>query len=122
MIWYVAIGSAFGGVARYLVGTWLQRFPTFPWATLAVNLTGSFIIGWFMRYSMSHPVRPETRALIAVGICGGFTTFSAFTYESMMLLRDGQWIRAAGYVAGSVVLGLAAVFAGFAAGPTTTTT
>lgn len=118
MIWYVAIGSAVGGMARYLAGNWLQRFAAFPWGTLAVNVIGSFIIGWFIKYSVTHSVRPEMRALIAVGICGGFTTFSAFSYESVMLLREGQWIRAAAYVAGSVVLGLGAVFAGFAAGPT----
>ena len=117
MIWYVAIGSAVGGVARYLIGSWMQRFSTFPWGTLVVNVTGSFIIGWFARYAVAHSVRPEIRALIAVGICGGFTTFSAFSYESMALLREGQWLRAGAYVAGSVVLSLLAVFAGMAAGP-----
>ena len=117
MIWYVAIGSAVGGVARYLIGSGMQRFSTFPWGTLVVNVTGSFIIGWFARYAVAHSVRPEIRGLIAIGICGGFTTFSAFSYESMALLREGQWLRAGAYIAGSVVLSLLAVFAGMAAGP-----
>lgn len=116
MIWYVAIGSALGGMARYLVGSWLQRPSGFPWGTLAVNITGAFTIGWFMRYAMSGTVRPEIRAFVAVGLCGGFTTFSAFSYESMTMLRDGQWTRAAGYIAGSLILCIVAVFAGFAAG------
>jgi CrcB protein len=117
MIWYVAIGSAIGGVARYLIGSWMQRFSGFPWGTLAVNITGSFILGWFARYAVAHSVRPEIRAFIAVGICGGYTTFSAFSYESMSLLRDGHWLRAGTYITGSVVLSLLAVFAGMAAGP-----
>jgi CrcB protein len=117
MIWYVAIGSAVGGVARYLIGSWMQRVSTFPWGTLAVNIIGSFVIGWFAKYALAHSVRPEIRALIAVGICGGFTTFSAFSYESMALLREGQWLRAGAYVAGSVLLSLLAVVVGMAAGP-----
>jgi CrcB protein len=113
------MGSAFGGVARYLVGNWLPRPPGFPWGTLAVNITGSFVIGWFMRYSMSESARPELKALIGIGICGGYTTFSAFSYETMSMLRDGQWTRAGAYVGGSIVLSLVAVFSGFALGPDT---
>lgn len=116
MIWYIALGSALGGMARYLVGSWLQRSSSFPWGTLAVNITGSFLIGWFMRYTMGTSIRPETRAFVAVGLCGGYTTFSAFSFESMTMLREGQWTRAAAYVAGSIVLSLVAVFAGFALG------
>jgi CrcB protein len=120
MIWYVALGSALGGMARYLVGTWLQRFSSFPWNTLAINITGSLVIGWFMGYSMTTTVRPEVRAFIALGICGGFTTFSAFSFETMALMRQGHFGRAGVYVLGSVVLSLVAVFAGFATAPHTT--
>ena len=117
MIWYVAVGSAIGGMARYLVGSWAQRYSSYPWGTLAVNITGSFIIGWFASYALANSLRPEMRAFVAIGICGGFTTFSAFSHESMMMLRDGHWLRAGAYVAGSVILSLLAVLAGAAVGP-----
>jgi CrcB protein len=115
MIWYVALGSAIGGVARYLLGGFIQRdATTFPWGTLVVNVSGSFLLGLLMRYAVAAPIRAETRAFLTIGLCGGFTTFSTFSYEAVSLLRDGQWLRAGTYVGASVMLSLVAVLAGFA--------
>lgn len=115
LLLYVALGSALGGVARFVLGGWMQRASSgFPWGTLTINIVGSFVLGWVMRYALAVPMRPDTRTFLTVGICGGFTTFSTFSYETVMLLRDGQWLRAGSYVAASVLLGLAGVLAGFA--------
>ena len=118
MLWYIAVGSAIGGVGRYLVGGLVQRLVagTFPGGTLFVNLTGSFLLGLILRYAVETPaVTPELRALLTVGLCGGYTTFSTFSYETVALLEDGDWSRAALYVALSLGLSLLATFLGFAA-------
>ncbi len=114
MIWLVGLGSALGGMARFLVGGWLERSSTsFPWATLLINVTGSFLLGWIMRYSLSVPVRREVLVFLTIGVCGGYTTFSTFSYETLNLLRDAQYARAGGYALASMVLSLTAVLAGF---------
>ncbi len=118
MLWYVAIGSALGGVSRYLLGGWVQRLSggVFPMGTLLVNLSGSFLLGLIYRYAVdSTAVSAEMRILLTIGFCGGYTTFSTFSYETAKLLEDGDWTRAALYVGGSVLLSLAAMFTGFAA-------
>jgi fluoride exporter len=118
MLWYVAIGSAVGGVSRYLLGGFMQRVfaASFPVGTLVINVTGSALLGFILRYSLDTPsVTPETRALLAVGFCGGYTTFSTFSYETLTLLEDGDWRRAGLYVGLSVVASLVATFLGFAA-------
>ena len=118
MLWYIAVGSAIGGVGRYLLGGLVQRLAagTFPAGTLFVNLTGSFLLGLILRYAVETPgVTPELRALLTVGFCGGYTTFSTFSYETVALLEDGDWSRAALYVAASLGFSLAATFLGFAA-------
>jgi CrcB protein len=118
MLWYIAFGSALGGVSRYLVGGLIQRFldTTFPAGTLVVNVTGSFLLGVLLRYAMDTPtLTPELRAFLTIGFCGGYTTFSTFSYESVALLEEGDWIRAATYVTLSLVLSLVAVVLGFAA-------
>ena len=118
MLWYIAIGSAIGGVSRYLVGGLVQRLAagTFPAGTLLINVTGSFLLGAILRYGVeTTTLTPEVRALLTVGICGGYTTFSTFSYEAVALLEDGEWTRAALYVALSVGLSLLATFLGFAA-------
>lgn len=115
MVWYVAIGSAIGGVARFLLGTLVQERAggTFPTGTLLVNVTGSLLLGFFLRYALgSAAVSPETRALLTTGFCGGYTTFSTFSYETIALLEEGQHQRAALYIALSVVLSLAACLVG----------
>ena len=116
MLWYIAAGSALGGMSRYLVGGMVQRIldTTFPAGTLVVNLTGSFLLGLFLRYALETPtLTPEMRAFLTIGFCGGYTTFSTFSYETFALLEDGEWTRAATYVALSLLLALGATILGF---------
>jgi CrcB protein len=116
MLWYIAAGSALGGMSRYLVGGMVQRIldTTFPAGTLVVNLTGSFLLGLFLRYALETPtLTPELRAFLTIGFCGGYTTFSTFSYETFALLEDGEWTRAATYVALSLLLALGATILGF---------
>jgi CrcB protein len=118
MIWLVALGGALGSVSRFLLGPALQRAfdATFPVGTLFINITGSLILGFVMRLAVEGVnVTPEARAFIAVGFCGGFTTFSTFSFEAMRLLEDGEGWRAAMYVFASVLLSLAAAFVGLVA-------
>ncbi|MEP6687326.1 MAG: fluoride efflux transporter CrcB [Gemmatimonadales bacterium] len=118
MVWYIAVGSAIGGVSRYLVGGLTQRLMggTFPVGTLLINVTGSFLLGLILRYGVeTSTLTPEVRAFLTIGFCGGYTTFSTFSYETVALAEDGQWSRAALYVALSVGLSLVGTFLGFAA-------
>ena len=118
MLWYIAVGSAIGGVSRYLVGGLSQRLAggTFPVGTLLINVTGSFLLGLILRYGVeTTTLTPEVRAFLTVGFCGGYTTFSTFSYETVALAEDGQWTHAALYVALSVGLSLVATFVGFVA-------
>jgi fluoride exporter len=118
MLWYIAAGSAIGGMGRYLLGGAIQRLTaaTFPAGTLLINVTGSFLLGLILRYGVDTPtVTPEVRAFLTVGLCGGYTTFSTFSFEAMSLMEDGEWTRAGLYVALSVGLSLAATFLGIAA-------
>lgn len=116
MLWYVAAGSALGGVGRYLVSGAVQRLAgtAFPLGTLLVNLSGSFLLGLLLRHAVESPgLTPEMRAFLAVGFCGGYTTFSTFSYETLALLRQGEWSRAGLYAALSVALSLGATALGF---------
>jgi CrcB protein len=115
MVWYVALGSAVGGVARFLIGTLIQfrAGGTFPIGTLIVNVTGSLLMGFLLRYALGNAaVSPEVRALLTTGFCGGYTTFSTFSYETIALLEEGQHQRAALYMVLSLALSLAACLAG----------
>jgi CrcB protein len=117
MLLYVALGSAIGGVSRYLLGGLIQRVldTTFPAGTLLVNISGSFLLGAILRYAIDTPtLSPEVRALLTIGFCGGYTTFSTFSYETVALLEDGEWARAGLYVGASVVLSLVGVVLGLA--------
>ena len=117
MIFWIALGSALGGVGRYLFGGTIQRWTPgeFPLGTLAVNVTGSLILGFIVRYALETPaVSTETRAFLTIGFCGGFTTFSTFSYESAVLLQKGEWSRLALYTGLSMALTIAATLAGFA--------
>lgn len=118
MLWYIAAGSALGGVSRYLLGGVVQRMldTTFPAGTLVVNLTGSFLLGMFLRYALETPtLTPEIRAFLTIGFCGGYTTFSTFSYETVAMLEDGEWTRAGLYAGLSVLLALGATILGFLA-------
>jgi CrcB protein len=117
LIWYVAIGSALGGVARFWLGGFIQQRvgPSFPVGTLVINITGSFLLGVLMRYTLqSDVVSPELRTMLTTGFCGGYTTFSTFTYETAMLVEDGEYGRASLYVGASLVIALIGMFLGFA--------
>ena len=114
---YIALGSAAGGLARYLIGVAVQSRSTvgFPVATLLINVTGSLLLGFLIRYYVVSPdVSPEFRAMLTTGFCGGFTTFSAFSFETASLIEDGDYSRVALYIGLSVALSIAATFGGFA--------
>lgn len=116
MLWIVALGSAIGGAARYLVGTGTARLigPGLPVGTFVVNVTGSLAIGVLMRWSFDGQHSQALRTFLTIGVCGGYTTFSALSYETLSLAQDGAWGRAAVYAGGSLILGLAATAAGVA--------
>ena len=110
----VALGSAIGGVSRFALGSWiLRQYGSFiPWNTLAINVFGSVLIGLF-----ATAVRPAPwRQFLIVGICGGFTTFSSFSLETLNLFRDGHPGRSLAYIGLSVGVCLIGVWAGHLAG------
>jgi CrcB protein len=114
---YVAIGGAVGSGARYALTLLVQSRSdsTFPIATLLINISGSVFLGFLMRYGLEGTsVSPEVRLLLTTGFCGGYTTFSTFSYETARLLEDGEWSRGATYIAASVVVSLIGTFVGFA--------
>jgi CrcB protein len=114
----VAAGSAIGGCARYGVGLAVARRSAslFPWGTFLVNVTGCFAIGLFMAFTVERlPLDTRWRLLFAVGVCGGYTTFSSFAYETSKLVDGREYAFAAANVVGSALAGLAAVWIGGAA-------
>ena len=116
-VWAIALGAAVGGVARYYLSTAVQHRlgATFPWGTLLINVSGSLLLGFIIRYALATPsMSLELRALLTTGFCGGYTTFSTFSYETMALLEDGEWARAGVYITASVILSLIATFLGLA--------
>ena len=111
----VFAGSGVGGVARYGIQTWLLRlYPgIFPLGTFIVNLLGCFLIGLFYAICQKHNIfTPQWRLALTTGFCGGFTTFSTFAYENVFLLKAGNYSTPFLYITASVLLGIAAVFAG----------
>jgi CrcB protein len=112
----VALGAGIGGVLRYLVGVWFtQQFgPGFPFGTMFINVSGSFLIGLIVELSQTRAVgvTPLVRLLLATGVLGGYTTFSTFSYETFMLGSEGSPVLSLSYVAGSVGLGLVGFYAG----------
>lgn len=116
MLWYVAAGSALGGVLRFLMVPWAQRSfaAGFPGGTLVVNVVGSLVIGLVLRVAGEQgAISAEARVFLTVGLCGGFTTFSAFSAETMELLQTGQIGRAAIYITASILLCLLACLVGW---------
>jgi CrcB protein len=115
-VFAVAIGAALGGVARYVIGQiFAQRFgPGFPYGTLFINVTGSFLIGVVAELATSRAfgMTPLIRVFAATGLLGGYTTFSAFSLDALVLVSDGAALLAALYAAGSVALGVVAAYAG----------
>jgi CrcB protein len=111
---WVALGGALGSVGRYWAGVYVARWlgEAFPWGTLFINILGSFIIGFFATLTVADgpmPASANARLFVMAGICGGFTTFSAFSLQTLVLARNGHWDWAAGYVALSLLLCLIGV-------------
>lgn len=112
----VLAGSALGGLARFWLGIWsvVLLGPDFPWGTLAINVLGSFIIG--LAATALPMTSGDARALIMVGFCGGFTTFSSYSLQSFEMMQAQRWAAALGYMTGSAALCLAGTTAGWALG------
>ncbi len=111
----VFLGTGFGGVLRYAIGNIIKWNSTsFPWATFVVNIIGSFLIGIILAYSLKNEIfSTNYKLLLTTGICGGFTTFSALSAESLQLIKQGNWMLALAYIICSIVLGIAACGIGF---------
>src|SRR5690348_13938549 len=115
----VIAGGGTGALARYLIGLWFASvFGTaFPWGTLSINISGSFLIGLIATLADERLVLgPGVRLLLVVGVLGGYTTFSSFSLESFRLVEEGELLRMAAYVSASVVLAAVAVTAGVIVG------
>ncbi len=118
MIYFIVmLGGALGTLGRFLLSTYVATHfgETFPWGTLIINVTGSFVIGFFG--TLTDPdgallVRPETRTFFMIGICGGYTTFSSFSLQTLRLAQGGQWLNAGGNILASNVGCLVAVWLG----------
>jgi CrcB protein len=117
----VAVGGAMGSVARFWLASAMTALtgPRFPWGTLLINVLGSFVIGLVAGMTLT-PVRvamnPDIRIFLMTGVCGGFTTFSAFSLQTLELLQNGDVVPAFGYAIGSVVLCLIATYCGWLLG------
>lgn len=111
---FIAAGGALGALLRYGVSGWVYRFTSgdFPWGTIAVNLSGCFLIGFLWESAQRVTISPEIRSLIFIGFLGAFTTFSTFGLETVNLLRDGEIRQALNNILLSNISGIALVFAG----------
>jgi CrcB protein len=115
----VALGGAIGSVGRFwLTGVMMALTgPRFPWGTLLINVLGSFVIGLVAGLTLTTgriAMHPDVRIFLMTGICGGFTTFSAFSLQTLELLQSGDTVSAMGYAIGSVVLCVVATYGGWA--------
>lgn len=112
---YIALGGAIGASLRYLSLTYITRLMgfAFPYGTMTVNIAGSVLMGILAGYlAKTLPHSNELRAFLAVGVLGGFTTFSSFSLDAMTLIDDGMWHKAVIYVVVSVLLGISGLFLG----------
>jgi CrcB protein len=112
----VGLGGAVGSMARYLIASWVQPayWTGFPYGIFIVNVTGGFIMGALTEaMALKFNVSPELRAFLTTGILGGYTTFSTFSLEAGMLIERHAYSQAAFYIAGSALLSVVALFAGF---------
>jgi CrcB protein len=118
---WVTLGGGLGSAARFLASGWVaRRFgEAFPWGTLLVNVSGSFVIGLFAALTATEGrwlVAPAGRQFFMIGVLGGYTTFSSFSLQTLTLAQDGDWLRASGNVAASVAGCLVAVWVGWLLG------
>jgi fluoride exporter len=115
----VAVGGAIGSLARFWITLAMTALtgPQFPWGTLLINVLGSFVIGLVAGFTLV-PARvamhPDLRIFLMTGFCGGFTTFSSFSLQTLELMQAGELVQALGYVLGSVVLCILFTFGGWA--------
>ena len=113
-IFAVGVGGGLGALARYYIASWVQPAGTlFNWGIFAVNISGGLLMGMIVEAgALRLNLSPDMRAFLTVGILGGYTTFSTFSLDSALLLQRGEYLQAAAYVIGSVVLSILALFAG----------
>ncbi|WP_337872798.1 fluoride efflux transporter CrcB [Ignavibacterium sp.] len=110
---FVMAGAAFGGLLRYIVADLVQKNSKiiFPFGTLSVNIAGSFLIGLIIFILGEREIiTPEVRLFLTVGLCGGFTTFSTFSYETLMLFQEAEFLYAAINIVLNVVLSITAIY------------
>ena len=117
---WIALGGALGSVARAACADLVANLlgDSFPWAILIINIAGSFVIGFFATLTGvggRFLVAPDARQFVMVGVCGGFTTFSSFSWQTLNLLLDGDAVRAGANIVGSLTLCLLAVWLGYLA-------
>ena len=113
----VVLGGGIGAGGRYLLGSWLhqQLGNGFPWGTFAVDALGSLLIGVVFALAQTKAISPDTTLFLTVGVLGGFTTFSAFSFETLGLITNGDLAASLLNAAGQLSVGLLAVYLGFAA-------
>ena len=114
---WIFLGGGLGSIARFAASGFIARHfgETFPWGTLLVNVSGSFVIGFFATLTGTEGrwlVAPSARQFVMIGLCGGYTTFSSFSLETLALARDGEWFKAGANSVLSFVLCLIAVWLG----------
>ncbi len=111
---FIGLGGFLGSVLRYYMGLYIQERLQLDWptGTFAVNFLGCLLIGMLFILSERTSIDQETRLMLAVGFCGGLTTFSSFSFETLNLLRNGQFLAALSYVGFSLLFGLLGVWAG----------
>ncbi len=114
-IFWISLGAIVGANLRYFVAQYVARLlsPEFPYGTLVINITGSFVLGFFLVWTTERVLAdPHWRLLIAVGFCGGYTTYSSYAFETFALMEQGQWLASILNIAASNLLGLLAVVLG----------
>lgn len=115
----VVLGAGIGGGARYAIGGWIANnlSTSFPWHTLAINISGAFLLGLLMALSIDRGfISGSWRLFLGTGLLGGFTTFSTLSYESVSLIEQGLYVQGAGNMFGTAVIGILAAIAGLAVG------
>ncbi len=112
---WISLGAVLGANARYFLSRWTARHadPTFPYGTLLINMSGSFVLGFFMIWTTERVLAdPRWRLLIAIGFCGSYTTFSSYAFETMAYFEQGHWTLLAANFMANNLLSLAAVLGG----------